>query len=90
MFLWIRLSDGVTVGNMSSLNVSVEGADDGGMYRCEVTNLAGNDSSTVTLNGEDCALISQWFSQPTNVCTILGLNSTDFFLDTLCCSWSCH
>ena len=51
-FSWTRLSDGVTVGNMSSLTVSVEGADDGGMYRCEVTNLAGNSSDTVTLNGE--------------------------------------
>ena len=55
-FSWTRLSDGVTVGNMSSLTVSVEGADDGGMYRCEVTNLAGNGSDTVTLNGEDCQL----------------------------------
>ena len=53
MFSWIRLYDNVTVGNTSSLTVSVEGADDGGMYRCEVTNLAGNGSDTVTLNGED-------------------------------------
>ena len=52
-FSWTRLSDGVTVGNMSSLTVSVEGADNGGMYQCEVTNLAGNGSDTVTLNGED-------------------------------------
>ena len=52
-FSWTRLSDGVTVGNMSFLTVSVEGADVGGMYQCEVTNLAGSDSSIVTLNGED-------------------------------------
>ena len=52
MFSWIRLYDNVTVGNMSSLTVNVEGANDGGMYRCEVTNLAGNGSDTVTLNGE--------------------------------------
>ena len=51
-FSWTRLSNGVTVGNMSSLTVSVEGADDGGMYRCEVTNLAGSASDTVTLNGK--------------------------------------
>ena len=52
-FSWTRLSDGVTVGNMSSLTVSVEGANDrGGLYQCEVTNLAGNDSSTITLNGK--------------------------------------
>ena len=56
-FSWTRLSDGVTVGNMSSLTVSVEGADDGGMYRCEVTNLAGNDSFTLTLNGKDYAVV---------------------------------
>ena len=53
-FSWTRLSDGVTVGNMSSLTVSVEGEDDGGTYRCDVTNRAGNDSATVTLNGKDC------------------------------------
>ena len=53
MFSWISLYDNVTVGNTSSLTVSVEGTDDGGMYRCEVTNLAGNGSDTVTLNGED-------------------------------------
>ena len=57
-FLWTRLSDGVTVGNMSSLTVSVEGAGDSGMYRCEVTNLAGSDSSVVTLNGEDCLKVT--------------------------------
>ena len=53
-FSWTRLSDGVTVSNLSFLTVNVEGEDDAGMYRCEVTNLAGNDSDTVTLNGEDC------------------------------------
>ena len=51
MFSWTRLSDGATVGNMSFLTVIAEGADDGGMYRCDVTNPAGSGSATVTLNG---------------------------------------
>ena len=54
MVSWTRLSDGVTVGSGGVLIVSVEGVDDVGMYRCEVTNLAGNGSSIVTLNGKDC------------------------------------
>ena len=54
-FSWTRLSDGRIVGNTSSLSVIAEGEDEGGgEYFCEVTNLAGSDSSTVTLSGEDC------------------------------------
>ncbi len=52
MFSWMRLHDSMMVGNMSSLTVSVSSATDGGQYRCDVTNLAGNDFDTVTLNGE--------------------------------------
>ncbi len=53
MFLWTRLYDNTIVGNTSNLTVSVGGATDGGQYRCEVSNLAGNGSETATLNGED-------------------------------------
>ncbi len=53
MFSWRRLYDNTIVGNTSNLIVNVGGATDGGQYRCEVSNLAGNDSSTATLNGED-------------------------------------
>ncbi len=52
MFLWTRLYNSFVVGNMSSLTVNVSSATDGGQYRCNVTNLAGNDSDTATLNGE--------------------------------------
>ena len=52
MFSWTRLYDNITVANTSSLTVSVDRADDGGMYRCDVTNPAGNESSTITLNGK--------------------------------------
>ncbi len=52
LFLWTRLYNSFVVGNMSSLTVSVSSATDGGQYRCDVTNLAGNDSETTTLNGE--------------------------------------
>ncbi len=51
-FSWTRLHDSMMVGSMSSLTVNVSGATDGGQYRCDVTNLAGNDSETTTLNGE--------------------------------------
>ena len=53
MFSWTRLLDNVTVGNMSSLTVSVDGADDGGMYRCDVINPAGSGSFVITVNGEN-------------------------------------
>ena len=75
MFSWTRLYDNIPVGNMSSLTVSVEGADDGGMYRCLVTNPAGNDSDTVTLNGEDCMRVSHLCSSVT-VLMQLVLSST--------------
>ena len=52
VFTWIRLYDSEMVGNMSVLTVSVVGANNGGVYRCVVVNNAGNDSDTVTLNGE--------------------------------------
>ena len=52
VFTWIRLYDGEMVGNMPVLTVSVAGATNGGVYRCDVVNNAGNDSDTVTLNGE--------------------------------------
>ncbi len=53
MFLWTRLYDNTIVGNTSNLTVSVGGVTDGGQYKCDVSNLAGNDSETATLNGED-------------------------------------
>ena len=52
MFLWTRLYDNTIVGSWSILTVIVGGATDGGQYRCEVSNLAGNGSETATLNGE--------------------------------------
>ena len=63
MFTWIRLYDGEIVGNMSVLTVSDAGATNGGVYRCDVVNNAGNDSDTVTLNGEKfiCTCTSAWW-----------------------------
>ncbi len=52
IFSWTRLYDNTIVGNTSNLTVSVSGATDGGQYRCEVSNLAGNGFDTATLNGE--------------------------------------
>ncbi len=52
MFSWRRLYDNTIVGNKYNLTVSVGGAADGGHYRCEVSNLAGNGSDTATLNGK--------------------------------------
>ncbi len=52
VFLWTRVYNSFVVGNMSSLTVNVSSATDGGQYRCNVTNLAGSDSETTTLNGE--------------------------------------
>ncbi len=53
MFSWTRLYDNAFVGNMSDLTVNVSGAIDGGQYRCEVSNMAGNDSQVAILNGKD-------------------------------------
>ncbi len=53
MFSWIKVYDNAIVGNMSNLTVNVNGAADGGQYRCEISNLAGNDSGISTLNGKD-------------------------------------
>ena len=52
MLSWTRLYDNTLVGNMSNLTVSVNSATDGGQYKCDVSNLAGNDSDIATLNGE--------------------------------------
>ncbi len=52
MFSWTRLYDNMIVGNMSNLTVRVNSATDGGQYRCDVSNLAGNDSDIATLNGK--------------------------------------
>ncbi len=52
MFSWTRLYDNTIVGDKSDLTVNVSGATDGGQYRCEVSNLAGNDSNDTTVNGE--------------------------------------
>ncbi len=52
MFSWTRLYDNTIVGNTSDLTVNVNGATDGGQYRCEVSNLAGNDSDNTTVIGE--------------------------------------
>ncbi len=53
MFSWRRLYDNVIVGNTSDLTVNVSGATDGGQYRCEVSNTAGNGSQVAILNGKD-------------------------------------
>ncbi len=51
MFSWIKVYDNAIVGDMSNLTVNVNGAADGGQYRCEVSNQAGNDSQVAILNG---------------------------------------
>ncbi len=38
---------------MSNLTVNVSGATDGGQYRCEISNAAGNDSQVAILNGKN-------------------------------------
>ena len=52
-FTWTRGLDNATVGTTPTLNVIVEGAEDGGVYTCEVSNSAGTDSATVLVNGEN-------------------------------------
>ncbi len=52
-FLWTRSSDNTFVANTEILTISFIAAN-GGVYRCEVTNAAGIDSSTANFNGELC------------------------------------
>ena len=59
MFQWIAGGDTLTTGNdvsisdgsqLSVLSINVNAAEDGGEYRCVVSNAAGNDSDNATLN----------------------------------------
>ena len=50
-FSWLRMLDGATVATDPLLTVDVGNASAGDEYVCTVTNAAGNDSATVTLNG---------------------------------------
>ena len=50
-FTWMRLSDSMVVGQVSSLTITVDNADKGSDYRCTVCNVAGNESIDVTMRG---------------------------------------
>ena len=50
MFQWILTRDGTTVNNTNELSLNST-AMIGGDYQCTVSNQAGNESQTVTLNG---------------------------------------
>ena len=53
LFSWIKLSSGnIVVFNNSELMLVGLMASDGGEYLCSVENQAGNDNSTITLNGK--------------------------------------
>ena len=52
-FKWMRLRDGMIVGNESWLTLTDLDAFDGGQYQCSVENRAGNDTTTLTLNSEN-------------------------------------
>ena len=52
-FQWLRLRDGIIVGNESWLTLTDLDAFDGGQYQCFVENRAGNDTTTVTLNSKN-------------------------------------
>ncbi len=83
MFSWTRLYDNTIVGNTSNLTVNVSGATDGGQYRCEVSNQAGNESQVTILNGKDV----HFSCDDSYFCS---LNSwTDHFYYTLICKCEC-
>lgn len=52
MFTWVRLYDGAIIGNETQLEINVTSAEDGSVYECNVQNIAGGDSTQVTLNGK--------------------------------------
>ena len=51
-FTWMRQSDGMVIGNQSTLSIMDLDAFDGGQYQCCVENRAGNDTTSVTLYGK--------------------------------------
>ena len=51
-FTWVRLYDGAVIRNESQLEINVTSAEDGGIYECNVQNIAGGNSTAVTLNGK--------------------------------------
>ena len=51
MFSWLKVRDMTAVIDNSKLMLVDIMVSDGGVYQCTVENLAGNENSTVTLNG---------------------------------------
>ena len=49
-FTWRYLRTGETVASIQQLSLTSD-ASMGGQYQCEVVNMAGSDTTTVTLNG---------------------------------------
>ena len=52
VFIWTRVSDNNEVGNVGTVNISIDSSTEGGIYSCNVSNAAGSDSVEVTINGK--------------------------------------
>ena len=53
VFMWTRTLEAVVVGNSSVINITIDSAFDGGVYSCYVSNAAGYEDSSVTINGKN-------------------------------------
>ena len=51
-FMWTKFLEDEVVANSSVINISVITAFDGGVYSCNVSNVAGYEEANVTINGK--------------------------------------
>ena len=57
-FSWFKNSILLQESFYNILNITAVNAADGGLYRCEVNNTAGNSSANITIYGEYCVSFS--------------------------------
>ena len=53
IYSWVQLSSSLQLSSEVSLNVSVSSGRDGGVYRCSVSNDAGNDTADAIIKGNE-------------------------------------
>ena len=55
-YRWIHVTSGAIAGNASRLSLNLTSLTQFGEYQCIVTNDAGSDNDTSTVNGKFCAI----------------------------------